>query len=260
MLDKYFCYSVFIPTLALCILTEYNLFRERDDARLPAGPRPLPVISNIHQMLTQRPIKVVHKWHQSYSTMVAFHYGQQLAISIGSFDIAQELLAKQDAIYSSHPQFAIATRMTRGINSAIMPYSKKWQNQHHIMSSLLDSTAVNQYYLLENMESKQALSELLYNHDFEAIIRRYAGSIVMTLGYGIRLETTDNNIPAQLLAINNHPFNSISNSYYSVVELFPILDKLPECLAPWKRFSDNIQQKTTKFHMKHFEISKSAST
>ncbi|PYH69405.1 cytochrome P450 [Aspergillus vadensis CBS 113365] len=260
MLDKQFSHYVFISALVLCILIGYKLFIKRDDARLPTGPRPLPIVGNIHQMLTQRPIEVVHKWHQNYGTMVAFRYGQQLAISIGSFDIAQELLAKRGAIYSSRPQFAIAARMTRGVNSAIMPYGKEWQNQHRIMSSLLDSTTVNRYCLLENMESKQALSELLDSHEFEAIIRRYAGSIVMTLGYGIRLETTDNDIPVQLLALKNHPFDAIGNSYYRVVELFPVLDKLPECLAPWKRFSDNVEQETTKFHMKHFEIGKSAST
>ncbi|PYI03548.1 cytochrome P450 [Aspergillus sclerotiicarbonarius CBS 121057] len=251
---------LFIAIFIFSIFIAYTLVPKPKNLNLPAGPKPLPIIGNVHQMLNQRPIQVMHKWHQDYGTMVSFRYGQQLAISVGSFDIAQDLLAKRGAIYSSRPEFIIASGMTSGFNSAIMPYSRRWQNQHRIMSSVLDSSAVNRYRGLEDMESKQTLVELLSTDDFEASIRRYAGSIVMTLGYGIRLEGTDNEIPAKLLEINAHPFDAIGNSYYRVMELFPILDKLPGFLAPWKQFAADVERQTTEFHMKHFEIGKAAST
>ncbi|KAJ5466235.1 cytochrome P450 [Penicillium desertorum] len=212
-------------------------------------------------MLKQRPIEVMQKWHQEYGTMVTLRYGQQLAISVGSLDIAHDLVSKRGATYSSRPRFIIASeRMTSGLNSAIIPYGKKWQNQHRIMNSLLDSSAVNRYRSLQDMESKQTLIELLDTSNFEGIISRYAGSIVMTLGYGIRLDNTDSDLPAKLLQINAHPFDAIGNSYYNAVELFPILDRLPGFLAPWKRLSARVERETTEFHMKHLEIAKSAST
>ncbi|CRL22191.1 Cytochrome P450 [Penicillium camemberti] len=229
--------------------------------RLPAGPRPLPIIGNVHQMLNQRPVDVIQKWHQKYGTMVTLRYGQQLAISIASLDIAHDLMRKRGSIYNSRPRFIIASeRMTNGLNSAIIPYGKRWQNHHRIMNSLLDVGAVNRYRGLQDLESKQVLMELLATSEFESSISRYASSIIMTLGYGIRLERTDNEIPAKTLKINALPLDAMGNSYYRAVELFPILDRLPGFLAPWKRLSVRVEQETTEFHMQNLETAKSAST
>ncbi|OOF98704.1 hypothetical protein ASPCADRAFT_2139 [Aspergillus carbonarius ITEM 5010] len=212
-------------------------------------------------MFNERPVDLMQKWHHDHGALVTLRFGPQLAISVGSFDIAQELLAKRGAIYSSRPRYIIASeRMTAGFNSTIMPYGKKWQNQHRIMNSMLDSGMVHRYHVLDDMESKQTLVELLATNDFEASLSRYASSILMTLGYGIRLEDTHSDIPAKISQLNSRPFEAISNSFYQGVELFPILDKLPGFLAPWKQFAADVERQTTEFHMKHFEIAKSRST
>lgn len=87
ILDKHSNLFIFISILASFLLVTYRLVIKKSNHKLPDGPRPFPITGNIHQMLTQRLMEVVHKWHQDYGTMVAFRYGQQQAISISSFEI-----------------------------------------------------------------------------------------------------------------------------------------------------------------------------
>lgn len=54
----------------------------------------------VHQMLNQRPIEIMQKWHQEYGTMLTIRYGRQLAISVSNLDIAHGLLSKRGAIFS----------------------------------------------------------------------------------------------------------------------------------------------------------------
>ncbi|RAK84844.1 cytochrome P450 [Aspergillus costaricaensis CBS 115574] len=170
----------FFSTLALCLLVTYLLVIIEDNPIVSAGPKPLSITGDVHQMLPQRLMEVVHKRNQGC-----------------------DLLVNQGAIYSSRP-LIIVPRMSPGFNSAVIPHGKQWQNHNLIIYSFLETTAT----LAELLESRDSEAELTpvswqYTHD---------------------------------------------TWYYSLVEPFRLLDKA------------NVQRETTRFHMEHFEIGKSAST
>ncbi|KAJ5565977.1 cytochrome P450 [Penicillium sp. DV-2018c] len=211
-------------------------------------------------MLNQRPVDILQGWHEKYGPIISFRFGQQLAISIGSLDIAHNLFNKRGSIHNSRPRFSIASEMTSGLNTAVMQYGKGWQKQHRIVSPMLDSSTVGRYHILEDMESKQTLFELLHTTNWEDALSRYAASVLMTLGYGIRLESSSTKIPTQLMELNSKPFEAIGNTYYQFAALFPSLDRLPNFLTPWKWDCASVEKQTTELHMEHLEFAKSAPT
>ncbi|KAL3961135.1 hypothetical protein ACCO45_006252 [Purpureocillium lilacinum] len=227
---------------------------------LPPGPKPLPIVGNVHAMIRRSPMACFQDWHERFGPIITLRYGQRLVVSISSYRVAQELLDKRGVIYSSRPRFIMASeRMTNNMNLAIIPYNKRWQNHNRIAASLLDAGAVKRYAPLQDLESNRCLFDLQHSNDFSKILARYAASTVLTLGYGIHLSRSDCNEPEELEKINAHPFEALGSMYCRLVELFPVVDRAPYVLAPWKWLAAHAQRETTALHMKHLAAGMSAS-
>ncbi|KAF9891389.1 hypothetical protein FE257_004245 [Aspergillus nanangensis] len=210
-------------------------------------------------MVGRRPLEILRKWHQEHGPIVSFWYGTTPALSIGSYDIAHQLLNKRSSIYSSRPRFFIASeKMTNGLTTLLMPYGKKLQNQQRMITPMLDSRALRQYRTLEDMESKQTLVELLSAEDFDKSITRYAGSVIMSLAYGIRLQDMESEMPAKLLDLNTKIFEAMTSTYSNLVDLFPALNSLPPWLKPWEKPVQTAERFITDFHMENMATAQSS--
>ncbi|EYE91096.1 cytochrome P450 [Aspergillus ruber CBS 135680] len=225
---------------------------------LPPGPMPMPIIGNIYEILKKSPMECFQNWHNEYGPIITLRYAQRLVISIGSYEIARDLLDKRGAIYSSRPRLIMASeRMTNGMNLAIIPYNKRWRIHNRITTSLLDMGAIKRYRPLEDRESKQVLFELLSSDDFSKSLARFSASLVLTLGYGMHLERKDCDEPRELERIDARPFEALGSMYCLLVELFPVLDHTPRFMAPWKWLAADVERQTTALHMKHLQTAKS---
>ncbi|KAE8151104.1 cytochrome P450 [Aspergillus avenaceus] len=226
-----------------------KLSSKRNHLPLPDGPKPMPVLGNVHEMLRTSPTACFQRWHRKYGPIITVRCGRQLVISIGDHGIAHNLLNKKGAIYSSRPRFIIASEyMTSGMNTAIIPCGKLWQSHHRIMAPLLDKSSIKKYEPLLDLESLQALSDLLSSDDYSKDLSRYITSILMTLGY------------MDIEQINKYLFEFMGNIYASLVELFPVLEHVPSILAPWKKTARYVERKTTDIHVKNLELAMKSCT
>ncbi|KFH42702.1 Fumitremorgin C synthase-like protein [Hapsidospora chrysogenum ATCC 11550] len=229
--------------------------RNEKSPSLPPGPKPLPFLGNIHEMLRKPPLDCFRDWHNEFGPIITLRYGQRLVISISSHRICQELLDKRGAIYSSRPRFIIAgERMTNAMTMALVPYNDRWKSHSRIISPLLDNRAVQRYSPLEDLESKQVLVELLDGRSlFLKSLSRFSASMLFSLAYGEHLDHRDREEPEELERINEKPFEALGNLYCQLVELFPTLDALPAALAPWKSVSAEAESQTAALYLKNLE-------
>jgi cytochrome P450 len=223
---------------------------------MPPGPAPLPLIGNLHQ-LTGNLGEKMNKWHRKYGPLISLRAGQRTIIVIGSYEIAHDLLDKRSATYSSRPKLLLAfEHLSRSMSMAVMPNTKQWQAHRRIVVSLLNSTVTKRYQHLQDIESKQVLHELLESNNFSQSFERYAASLHFTLAYGMRLESAQRPEISEMRYVINCLLDGMKNITMAIVELFPLLDNLPQYVAPWKQFWRDRHNRTISFLLKNLQYAR----
>lgn len=108
---------VFLAILLLLYLAS------RSQPRLPPGPRPLPIIGNLHQAPRKDSWLQFKKWHDQYGPVVSFKVGQQQFVLLGTHKAARDLLDKRSSIYSTRPRSIVAGEyIMGGMGVLFLPY------------------------------------------------------------------------------------------------------------------------------------------
>lgn len=103
------------------------------------------------------------------------------------------------------------------------------------MHTLTMHAAATSYQPAQIWESERMLHDLLRAPDkYELYFERYAGALVIRLGYGKRMETGEEPYAREILKVVRTVERVASPGQY-LVDTFPILMYLPTWLAPFKR-------------------------
>ncbi|PKY00944.1 cytochrome P450 [Aspergillus campestris IBT 28561] len=213
--------SLYLLSLCACLFLGGLYLRKAANKPLPPGPCPLPIIGNIHQLLSKPLPDALSEWHQKYGPLVRFQSGNRLMISIASDDVCQDLMVRKGPLYNSRPDIVVA----------------------------------------EEVESLQVMIDFLSSDDFSASFRRYGASVTNALGYGRRLTHDDEAEfhEAEQLAYRLVDV-IVADFHFALVEIFPILDYILGFLAPWKAFGKKYYTEATSFYSRNLLKAQSTSS
>ena len=246
--------------LLLCLLPILYLFITRKQSRLPPGPRPLPFIGNLHQAPRENPWLEFEKWHKAYGPIVSFKMGQQTFILLGTHDIAHDLLDKRSAIYSSRPRSIVAGEcITKGLGIIFLPYSLRWRMQHRVQAAFLVPHMAQKYSDLQDIETRQVTYDFLHTNDFSTSFHRLASSLIFALAYGKRFPRGDETEIQEIDDLMTRLTEKMTPGKW-MVDIFPILNYLPRCLAPWKRVGDELHERHAKMFVDNMTNAQTASS
>lgn len=166
--------------------SKYYAFRRR----LPPGPRGLPLVGNLMDMPKSHPWRTHTEMHKKYRPIFSMQFGLNTAIFLGTYNIARELLEKRSNIYISRPRMVMVGEcISRGNRSLILPYGEQWRAYRRLQGAFLSQRMSNTYRELQDLESKQLVSEFLTKDDFFKRYHRYSSSLTFALAYGKRMPT-----------------------------------------------------------------------
>ncbi|RAK78167.1 cytochrome P450, partial [Aspergillus fijiensis CBS 313.89] len=212
----------------------------------PPGPRPLPIIGNLHQLPRRDPWRTLKTWHNRHGPIITVWVGSRPMIIIGSFHCAKELFKRRGAIYGSRPAY-FADAMGSDSLAVALPYGLQWRRHRLLLPTLLNKRRCKDYISLQDLECKQLLWELLWTDDFAGRIHRFAASLTFALAYGRRLERGDEPEVKEI----DHIMRELLGEVCLPGVAFPILDHLPDWLAPWRRSAARLQDSQARFFTHH---------
>ena len=244
---------------AICLYSVVYILKSKPPTLpLPPGPRGLPIIGNLHQEIGSDPIDMLKRHHKRYGPIIHLRFGQRSIVSINSHEIAHELINKRGAVYGSRPKLISVETFGGGLLLPLLPNGPRWRAQHAVAGKLLRASP--RYHPLQNLESTQLLHELLSPQDLSKVFHRYAGSLGHALAYGSRLPEVECEEFEVLHQFVDGMNAGMTGSSMALPELFPLLDMLPNCCAPWRKAANSLGNILTAFFDRGLEAGKGRSS
>ncbi|KAK6597503.1 cytochrome p450 [Botrytis cinerea] len=224
---------------------------------LPPGPKPLPIIGNIHQAPRSHGWRKYCEWSKQYGPIVYVNMLGQSIVILSTNRAAHDVLAKHGAVCSDRPRLFLATELAlKGFNLLMMNYTEQFRQHQRLQTSVLNATQVAAYLPFQTLESYQLMHDLLDSADSAGSVgidvrrpfHRTTASIIHTLLYGFRIKDHNDPMVQAVVELNNE-FSEFTQVGAHIVDRFPVLNNLPGFLAPWQAKAEN--HYTTKYNMRN---------
>ncbi|KZT03203.1 cytochrome P450 [Laetiporus sulphureus 93-53] len=209
---------------------------------LPPGPPRLPIIGNAHQVPFDFQEETFARWARRYGDVLYLRILQKEIIVLNSLRAARDLLEKRGFIYSDRPRFVMFCELVYSFhpNFSLMPYGDRWRRHRKwYQGSLQARVSLNAFQPVQEREAKIFLQSMLKTpKEFVAHINRYAGAVLLEIGYGY----LDDEYVDMAEKVSTGVFET-GGAGSTIVDFFPILKYLPTWMpgAGFKRNALKIQ-------------------
>ncbi|BAT88225.1 hypothetical protein VIGAN_05167300 [Vigna angularis var. angularis] len=155
--------SVVICGFTIIRVLRYHMIQK---PKLPPGPKPWPILGNLPQMLSNKPVfQWIHNLMQDMNTQIAcIRLGNVHVIPVTCPSIACEFLRKHDAEFSSRPLTMATDIMSSGYKTiAIVPFGEQWKKMRRIFVNDLFSPLRHHCFQHKRNEEADNIMFYVYN-------------------------------------------------------------------------------------------------
>ncbi|KAG2115720.1 cytochrome P450 [Suillus discolor] len=195
---------------------------------LPPGPRPIPFLGNVLQLDTKRPWLTYTAWGKIYGNIIRCRVLGIDLIIINSETIAQDLLDKRSANYSSRPVFHANEKAGVALLTPMYPYGETLRQHRRIFHQVLKAEASVSYHEIYSRHANRLVVNLLGGTvDIQHYAEAYAGSIIVAVTYGHLAHGNESSYLTDAHELVRIVKQIVTPEKAAMFTTFPFLEKLP---------------------------------
>lgn len=181
-----------LPIFILFIIHIQKTKSTRRTSSIPPGPKPLPIIGNLHQLNTSSPHQSLWQLSKHYGPLMSLHLGYVPTLVVSSSNMAKQVLQTHDLKFASRPSFLGLRKLSyNGLDLGFSPYSPYWREMKKIcVLHLFSSQNVNSFRPIRENEVAQLIKKLSQYCDDEKgvnlseILMSFTNRLICRIAFG----------------------------------------------------------------------------
>jgi len=156
----------FLLSMIVALKLGRNLKKTEPSLNIPPGPWKLPIIGNLHHLLSSKPHRKLRDLAKIYGPLMHLQLGEIFTIVVSSPEYAKEIMKTHDATFASRPQLLAAEIASYGYtNIAFAPYGSYWKKVRKICTmELFSPKRINSFQPIREEELTNMV-KMVGSHD-----------------------------------------------------------------------------------------------
>ncbi|XP_015273039.1 PREDICTED: cytochrome P450 2K1-like [Gekko japonicus] len=218
---------LFLLALALAFLWKRSDFWKGSGKNLPPGPRPLPLIGNLHLMDVKRPYRTMMKLSKQYGPVYSIQLGVQKMVVLTGYRTVKEALVNQADAFAGRPIIPVFEDFQHGYG-IVFSNGENWKVMRRFAittlrdfgmgKSTIEDTIVEECrFLIQKFDSFEGKA-----FETTTIMNAAVANIIVSILLGKRYEYEDPTF-VRLLNLVNENIRLTGSPSVTLYNMFPAL-------------------------------------
>ncbi|XP_068136094.1 cytochrome P450 2K1-like [Hyperolius riggenbachi] len=208
----------------------------------PPGPRPLPIIGNVHQIDMSKPHKTFIELSKTYGTVFGVRIGPQRMVVLCGYDTVKDALINRAEEFSDRPKAPVLDKV--GENGIVFSSGENWKVMRRFTLSTLRDYGMGKSSIEDKIaEEAECLMQLFRSHggkpfDNQRFLTTAVANVIVSILLSRRFEYEDPTLEKLIAIVNENirllgePIVRLYNAYPGLIGLLPgAHKKIPENIA-----------------------------
>ncbi|XP_045862032.1 cytochrome P450 2K6-like [Meles meles] len=221
---------VIIPILSLLLIFLFNIkifMTKASKQHFPPGPRPLPIIGNLHILNLKRPYQTMLELSQKYGSIYSIQMGPKKVVVLSGYETVKDALVNYGDQFAERSQVPIFERLFEG-KGIVFSHGETWKTMRRFSLTTLRNFGMGKRLLEDRIiEECQHLIRSFESHrgkpfEVKTVMNASVANVIVSVLFGKRFDYQDTQF-LRLLTLIGENVKLVGGPRIVLFNMFPVL-------------------------------------